>query len=201
MCNFYPRSPRGERLSNHHHITVTSFRFLSTLPARGATCTGPELRGELKFLSTLPARGATCGRPVALPPPFLFLSTLPARGATQRALLTFTYILISIHAPREGSDPVTVLLFFVHDISIHAPREGSDVQNLNHFLHSVVFLSTLPARGATSYFITLTYDEEFLSTLPARGATAGNEADSLSGHGDFYPRSPRGERRRHSPIF
>ena len=35
--NFYPRSPRGERLVDRlHHGTQVS-RFLSTLPARGAT--------------------------------------------------------------------------------------------------------------------------------------------------------------------
>ena len=34
--------------------------------------------------------------------------------------------LISIHAPREGSDALSVGLFSVCTISIHAPREGSD---------------------------------------------------------------------------
>ena len=33
-----------------------------------------------------------------------FLSTLPARGATQRTLYQWQPIIISIHAPREGSD-------------------------------------------------------------------------------------------------
>ena len=38
-----------------------------------------------------------------------------------------TLCLISIHAPREGSDPVTVcVLSEPFKISIHAPREGSD---------------------------------------------------------------------------
>ena len=33
-----------------------------------------------------------------------FLSTLPARGATELPKLSSSWIQISIHAPREGSD-------------------------------------------------------------------------------------------------
>ena len=104
-----------------------------------------------EFLSTLPARGATDD---LLPSPdfhFLFLSTLPARGATVGLVPLFGHELISIHAPREGSDdtgslptlpgthfyprsprgerPVTVCVLPKSlEISIHAPREGSDSQ-------------------------------------------------------------------------
>ena len=40
--NFYPRSPRGERHMVHVHIAIDA-GFLSTLPARGAT---PPANGE-----------------------------------------------------------------------------------------------------------------------------------------------------------
>ena len=33
---------------------------------------------------------------------------------------------ISIHAPREGSDPRRMMMEMTSEISIHAPREGSD---------------------------------------------------------------------------
>ena len=33
---------------------------------------------------------------------------------------------ISIHAPREGSDSLDLTLTKIEQISIHAPREGSD---------------------------------------------------------------------------
>ena len=36
-------------------------------------------------------------------------------------------MLISIHAPREGSDPGGVPAVLRQAISIHAPREGSDL--------------------------------------------------------------------------
>ena len=79
---FYPRSPRGER---HHNIWACILfpRFLSTLPARGAT-------------------------------------------AAQAGMTVSAYV-ISIHAPREGSDFGQMHLPKLHPyISIHAPREGSD---------------------------------------------------------------------------
>ena len=122
---FYPRSPRGERPAGRDRrdhrraISIHAPRegsdtiplqymsalqvFLSTLPARGATpltSTGPW---RWKFLSTLPARGAT-NKVLADFYTFLFLSTLPARGATQNCPHRSNKSLISIHAPREGSD-------------------------------------------------------------------------------------------------
>ena len=125
--NFYPRSPRGERLRLLCNFSP-GYRFLSTLPARGATrrrrwnirhpCRDfypRSPRGERRsattsmaasslFLSTLPARGATLhsfGRVILK---VIFLSTLPARGATEFARTMENVRSISIHAPREGSD-------------------------------------------------------------------------------------------------
>ena len=104
----------------------------------------------------------------------LFLSTLPARGATgedreyrrgngyfyprsprgERHTSFATRILlnnISIHAPREGSDRhQPVVLETLATISIHAPREGSDTPVTLEQAYNNLFLSTLPARGATA---------------------------------------------------
>ena len=102
-------------------------------------------------------------------------------------------------------------------ISIHAPREGSDAGGYARQPDMIVFLSTLPARGATRWKPSLArWSPAFLSTLPARGATkicetcegligisihAPREGSDLrsqsSKHSlaiNFYPRSPRGER-------
>ena len=56
-----------------------------------------------------------------------------------------------------------------------------------------IFLSTLPARGATVHRVQGAAPRAFLSTLPARGATlcVSSRRTDLR---DFYPRSPRGER-------
>ena len=82
--------------------------------------------------------------------PTLFLSTLPARGAT---LIFFSVnvlgSVISIHAPREGSDRIERQTELYWGISIHAPREGSDDIYDGDTVYVYLFLSTLPARGAT----------------------------------------------------
>ncbi len=59
--------------------------------------------GLCRFQSTLPARGATVGW-IHLTLTVKFQSTLPARGATHAGALDMDKIIISIHAPREGSD-------------------------------------------------------------------------------------------------
>ena len=56
-------------------------RFQPTLPARGATDTLKQQLSDAKFQPTLPARGAT-------------VATFPPE----------TYVEISTHAPRTGSD-------------------------------------------------------------------------------------------------
>ena len=152
-----------------------------------------------------------------VPSSLLFLSTLPARGATIQARLFQHHHDISIHAPREGSDPSNRTVDAgAGYISIHAPREGSDPSDRamdagagNISIHAPREGSDLSERVFDSV------DTEFLSTLPARGATldAWHYADyyEISIHAPregsdccslrsgtlllyFYPRSPRGER-------
>ena len=79
-AHFNPRSPHGER-PGESSISSQLSQFQSTLPARGATLLVNGLWHDQIFQSTLPARGAT-----------------GERAHTARMLL------ISIHAPRTGSD-------------------------------------------------------------------------------------------------
>ena len=124
--NFNPRSPRGERLAKYQTASKPP-KFQSTLPARGATddCTG--YRADEEFQSTLPARGATAERYYILAQPLYFNPRSP-RGERQQ------------------------ILHFLHHreiISIHAPREGSDQPKTAKNASVKIFQSTLPARGAT----------------------------------------------------
>ncbi len=58
-CNFYPRSPCGERRNNSNNELVCTV-FLSTLSLRRATSAAPlARRGHWPFLSTLSLRRAT----------------------------------------------------------------------------------------------------------------------------------------------
>ena len=66
-----------------------------------------SIRSKMEFQSTLPGRGATvfAGRIEQID---LFQSTLPGRGATPCRSQRCCGERISIHAPREGSDLVTL---------------------------------------------------------------------------------------------
>ena len=101
--NFNPRSPRGERprTSGLHHqpqISIHAPRVGSDLP--WMLCESAAMR----FQSTLPAWGATTFGPNAPNTPPRFQSTLPAWGATSPDAWGYVDKIISIHAPRVGSD-------------------------------------------------------------------------------------------------
>ena len=126
--------------------------------------------------------------------------------------------LISIHAPRVGSDQrVFEHLLGGVAISIHAPRVGSDIMPSAAIHWPRIFLSTLPAWGATQRHavqrvraVPISIHAPrvgsdgvrqhhpvaaggFLSTLPAWGATLVQQRFPPAIL-NFYPRSPRGER-------
>ena len=155
----------------------------------------------MSFLSTLPARGATLQPGDRLHRPQTISIHAPREGSDQKRPVQRGKPAISIHAPREGSDGIIVETKHkeVRHISIHAPREGSDnVTKIKDF-GSRIFLSTLPARGATPRqparlksappisihapregsdiqgFTCFCIRSAFLSTLPARGATLGGD--------------------------
>ena len=107
-----------------------------------------------------------------------FLSTLPARGATPRI-------------PYAGGAGA---------ISIHAPREGSDPSRWRRSARPKRFLSTLPARGATDCGLQRPAFIEISIHAPREGSDpSGGKKLWASGH--FYPRSPRGERPRQMLIW
>ena len=84
LCNFNPRSPRGERP-------------LSRGPGSSSGYFNPRSpRGERRVhIHQIPVL-------------VVFQSTLPARGATGVDFAVLVGIEISIHAPREGSDLVNL---------------------------------------------------------------------------------------------
>ena len=81
------------------------------------------------FQSTLPVWGAT-KFPIKFKIMKIFQSTLPVWGATVEIVDSYlSFKVISIHAPRVGSDYRVGGLFGFIIISIHAPRVGSDLGN------------------------------------------------------------------------
>ena len=107
LKDFNPRSPCGERRGSAY-LSQEMGEFQSTLPVRGAT----QRRWEQAIEGTV------------------FQSTLPVRGATSITGQFAHSSMISIHAPRAGSDKTHVKGNSPQPpISIHAPRAGSDVSN------------------------------------------------------------------------
>ena len=120
----------------------------------------------------------------------LFLSTLPAWGATTDLRPCERPFGISIHAPRVGSDYQVGLKPSTLVISIHAPRVGSDKSAVPRHATQLIFLSTLPAWGATfSCTLGAGPKQAFLSTLPAWGAT--RDAGLRLGLGNISIHAPR----------
>ena len=157
------------------------------------SCTTGCCRFSSLFLSTLPARGATatsrdsgaCGA---------ISIHAPREGSDllQETDGTFVFV-ISIHAPREGSDALRTFQFMAKEISIHAPREGSDSRTTCPAVERQNFYPRSPRGERRAFQATERRAALFLSTLPARGATLpGARPRRPQTH--FYPRSPRGER-------
>ena len=147
-----------------------------------------------QFQSTLPARGATRWRCLPRLEKIDFNPRSPHGERPDEIEVHEPPKVISIHAPRTGSDKVRdflckksrnfnprsphgerQLLFeqcgCCRDISIHAPRTGSDIRRLQIYPLPSRFQSTLPARGATAQKYSEILPKRFQSTLPARGAT------------------------------
>ena len=101
---------------------------------------------------------------------------------------------ISIHAPHAGSDMVIErCLDFIY-ISIHAPHAGSDCWIIEQIKKLIHFYPRSPCGERLRVSLRSNIYLIFLSTLPMRGATDVLQLRQLD-QKDFYPRSPCGERR------
>ena len=125
----------------------------------------------------------------------LFQSTLPVRGATLNRSYQVPPSLISIHAPRAGSDFFVLRQIVLGlGISIHAPRAGSDGATARGRRCGRVFQSTLPVRGATTYqALSKEYREDFNPRSPC--GERPYQALSKEYREDFNPRSRAGSDR------
>ena len=125
--------------------------FQSTLPAGGATTRRYFELERVRISIHAPRRGSDGERTKVSWARYIFQSTLPAGGATpfgdynlpysvnfnprspqgERQLNFWRFVwwfVISIHAPRRGSDQSWATTIAPAGISIHAPRRGSDTK-------------------------------------------------------------------------
>ena len=126
-----------------------------------------------------------------------FQSTLPVGGATPLSLCIGAGRIISIHAPRGGSDDAQARYNRLVDISIHAPRGGSDDYHAGHCGHGRHFNPRSPW-GERQGFAQQRHSTVYISIHAPRGGSDKGTSFHSGAADDFNPRSPWGER--HSAI-
>ena len=191
-CDFYPRSPCGERRNNSNNELVCTV-FLSTLSLRRATPAALPSKSATGFLSTLSLRRATISDTATSVGNWVFLSTLSLRRATtslswNRCARAFLSTL-SLRRATDGRQPNVFLV----DISIHALLAESDRGQDKHESRRVISIHALLAESDGGKRQLPREHADFYPRSPCgeRPTAAGA---ACKGFGDFYPRSPCGER-------
>ena len=146
--------------------------FQSTLPAGGSDHWHWCHSCQLRHFNPRSPQGERLSFSVSLVPVTSFQSTLPAGGATPHAFFERLNPVISIHAPRRGSDQqMPDRRRNCSPISIHAPRRGSDSGIFVLDIAGTDFNPRSP-QGERLTLVTLYRSmSTFQSTLPAGGAT------------------------------
>ena len=148
VTNFYPRSPRGERLSKLFPYT-SKRNFYPRSPR------GERRKAPLFFRS---ASGN-------------FYPRSPRGERPGMVVIGLSQLNFYPRSPR-GERPLVVLVTAVDaDISIHAPREGSDGSVCGPFPGRRHFYPRSPRGERQGRSRRWRGSRTFLSTLPARGAT------------------------------
>ena len=171
ISDFYPRSPRGERPAQNH-VGLAAEVISIHAPREGSDPSAGNSHLTTSHFYPRSPRGERPSQGQALRRrPGNFYPRSP-RGERLEPDVYRRVGLISIHAPREGSDagctssPIPVFYFY--------PRSPRGERRV-------------PAKWCGR-------PDLFLSTLPARGATLFHVLSAGASEGYFYPRSPRGER-------
>ena len=193
--NFYPRSPCGERLHIMQNRWFMNTDFYPRSPC-GERPRSPKISTRpCLFLSTLSLRRATKISAVNITREDFYPRSPCGERRLDITIIGRTWD-ISIHALLAESDGLwSTWIASIPKISIHALLAESDALPQN--IHGVdfQFLSTLSLRRATVRRSTMAdFDKIFLSTLSLRRATLA-DCTKIYAVGDFYPRSPCGERR------
>ena len=193
QLHFYPRSPRGERPPKE--VSRHDQGYFYPRSPRG------ERRGKTRQIRLL----------------MYFYPRSPRGERPAAAADGGDHLIISIHAPREGSDveaeqhaagyenfyprsprgerpAISTRASIRTRISIHAPREGSDPRPGPPCKSRFYFYPRSPRGERRGRPEPAQEAQTFLSTLPARGATFSSSFLRPDRVDDFYPRSPRGER-------
>ena len=191
--NFYPRPPRGGRLSPSLSDSDHGHYFYPRPPRGGRHPYVRLYETRQEFLSTPSARRATLYNGL-YKTEGLFLSTPSARRATGAGSRVQRRFMISIHALREEGD-----IFSVSSSSVSSyfyprpPRGGRPVGVMTTLAVICISIHALREEGDMRWTSTPEPAKRFLSTPSARRATAMMGA-AYTADRYFYPRPPRGGR-------
>ncbi len=190
--------------------------FQSTLPAGGATVVVQRRAVRIHGFNPRSPRGERPGLFYPRIGEFRFQSTLPAGGATQISAHIRPVNVVSIHAPRGGSDLILNFLGIsapefqstlpaggattaacqsssVSAVSIHAPRGGSDVLTFIEESEYTVVSIHAPRGGSDKFTKRI---KETIYSFNPRSPRGERRTPSRPYRRQrrFNPRSPRGER-------
>ena len=168
--NFNPRTPCGVR---RVRCSATRRRtiFQSTHPLRGATPSEELQTLPTAFQSTHPLRGATKSEPNTFTWGVISIHA-PLAGCDQEICCkALGKDGISIHAPLAGCDDHRVLFRHAVPISIHAPLAGCDLAVSRSSRRAANFNPRTPCGVRPESGNRRRQWEEFQSTHPLRGAT------------------------------
>ena len=194
LANFNPRSPCGER-HNATDVRLRDAQISTHAPRAGSDALEVVAgAGAVQFQSTLPVRGATrkgTGQVVYCE----FQSTLPVRGATVEPGPGRTCRMISIHAPRAGSDHARRRVLRRRlDFNPRSPC-GERPWLFSRLSGRLDFNPRSPC-GERLLLAAARGERRVISTHAPRAGSDICPARGTSDRTHFNPRSPCGERRR-----
>ena len=218
--NFNPRSPHGERqcslpqplgafqISIHAPRTGSDLEttsdwcqievFQSTLPARGATRFSPFARARRSYFNPRSPHGERRALRLRMQPDGHFNPRSPHGERPNAPKFGKHRQLISIHAPRTGSDTIPLFSAFVQRHFNPRSPHGERRPDKEGQERKQQFQSTLPARGATHRFAAPPAYRRYFNPRSPHGERPNGRYPTFAVW-DFNPRSPHGERRQ-SPV-
>ena len=215
---FNPRSPHGER--HNSYLFLSGVLFISIhAPRTGSDLIVPQIAAKFhRFQSTLPARGATCSTPQLACLRNHFNPRSPHGERLHVSEIEEIYGNFNPRSP-HGERPVMVAIQMLCGLfQSTLPARGATGFDRRAKRTGKAFQSTLPARGATMVAVLCRdefahfnprsphgerrydlSDSTLLSSISIHAPRTGSDK-SLRSHrtllNHFNPRSPHGERRR-----
>ena len=164
-------APRGGSDQTPEADVKTYLLFQSTLPVGGATWA--TFHASLLYAISIhaPRGGSDCRADIQRPPRRDFNPRSPWGERRNFYITTIKMVLFQSTLPVGGATSPASVNSLVILISIHAPRGGSDLSDRLKAGDSLIFQSTLPVGGATLQHIHFPCHKLYISIHAPRGGS------------------------------